>query len=148
MSFTHSYCPNTSLQSSGNSTAILNIRNKKNGWQIDVIDRLAPNKSANVASKQPAKKYLWFDSPMQQSNQTLWWSRFAMHCWQILQWNARGGIYRRHFGHTLFVLDIVKSRSELSVSELSFSFSSSMSISNRVWSVSRILSISSVCGAT
>lgn len=144
---TYSYWPKTSLQSSGNKKLMLNMRNMKYGWQIDVIDRLAPYRSANMAKTQPAKKNLWFDSPMQQSSQMLWWSRRAIHCWQILQWNARGGMKRRHFGQTLFVFDITKSLE--SDSELSLiSPSSSPSISNRVWSISRMFSISSVFGAT
>lgn len=150
---TYSYCPNTSLQSSGNKMLILKMRNTKKGWHIEVIDRFAPNRSANMANEQPPKKYLWFDSPIQQSSQTLWWSRFAIHCWQSLQWNARGGMYRRHFGHTLFVLDIIKSHGSESLSEFSFESSafssiSSTSISKRVWSTSRTCPISSVCGAT
>lgn len=102
---THSYWSNTSLQSSGNKTLMLKIRKTKNGWQIDVIDKLAPNNKANMAKKQPNRKSLWFDSPIQQSNQKLWWSRFEMHCWHVWQWKARGGMYRRHFRQTLFVWD-------------------------------------------
>lgn len=101
---TYSYWSKTSLQSSGNKTSMLKIRKTKNGWQIDVIDKLAPNSKANMAKKHPNKNSLWFDSPIQQSNQKLWWSRFTMHCWHVWQWIARK-LYRRHFGQTLFVRD-------------------------------------------
>lgn len=97
--FTYSNCSKTSLQSSGIKMCTPYTLATKNGWQIEVNDKLEPTSRASNPNTQPKKKSLWFDWPTQQFSQILWWSRFTIQAWQIVQWNVRGGTYFRHFGH-------------------------------------------------
>ena len=99
MKCTHSNWSNTSLQSSGKKIGTPKIRPIKNGWHIDVNARFVPNINAIMLTMHPKKKNRWFDSPMQASSQMLWWSRFTIQAWQMLQWNVRGGVYLWHLEH-------------------------------------------------
>lgn len=59
------------------------------GWQMEVNERFASRSNVTSAIIQPSRKNFRFEAPMQQSNQTLWWSSSGMPIWHVLHWYTR-----------------------------------------------------------